>query len=795
MRRLSVRLAVVLTCASVASSAVAATFNWTNNSGGVFSTAANWTPVGPPTSGDIARFNLPQAYTVTVNTTSATVNTLTQTQGDVTFDLNGNTLRPTNTTDNSMGSAGLVSTLRISDGLFRPGNFIVGAIAGSTSNLFLDTGSDTAVGTGAFHVGSFGTGNFTLQNGAKLSTPNGAGMGINTGGVGTATVSGTGSVWTAATTLRVGSAGNGTLNVLNGGAVTSSALEVGENLNSVGAMTVSGINATFTNSGVANIGGALATAPATSATLNIGAGGTMNLNGVTNLRTSATVNVTGGTLNLNTLNFAPGADINWSAGTIKFANGSAITPAVLDLLLDGSNTLRANRTLASDAGLLSLTTDLNMDGGRMNISSLQLAANLNVGAFSSINATGTITITGSRTLQIEDFGSIGATTSIINNGFLRLNGPLAAVTSLVTNNIGVVSGTGRFPNGINNGAGGTIRASEGDYLLIQTPGLTNSGNIELLGGTVEYSSMLTNAATGFISGRGIYRGSRTTPGAFGISNAGVMAFSAGHTDIYGDVLNTGAGKIIAAGGSVVTFYDDVVNNGSEIRTNVGSRSVFFGDVIGAGPFTGGGDVELNGDLRPGNSPANVSFGGNVDIGSTGGLIIELAGATKGSGYDSLTIAGAASLSGTLGVSFLGGFVPTAGQVFEILTAAGGIEGTFDVANLSALGGGLYLDLHYESTSVLLTVAGTPGDYNYDGHVDAADYVLWRKTTPQSGPGLPADGNNSGNVDSADHGVWQGNFGQPLPTGSGGTTDFAVPEPATIVLLLIALAFATRLRTS
>jgi hypothetical protein len=63
-----------------------------------------------------------------------------------------------------------------------------------------------------------------------------------------------------------------------------------------------------------------------------------------------------------------------------------------------------------------------------------------------------------------------------------------------------------------------------------------------------------------------------------------------------------------------------------------------------------------------------------------------------------------------------------------------------------------------------------GDYNRDSTVDAADYVVWRKTqgtmvTPSSG----ADGNGDGMVDQSDYGVWQSRFGQmasPPAAGSG-----------------------------
>jgi hypothetical protein len=54
----------------------------------------------------------------------------------------------------------------------------------------------------------------------------------------------------------------------------------------------------------------------------------------------------------------------------------------------------------------------------------------------------------------------------------------------------------------------------------------------------------------------------------------------------------------------------------------------------------------------------------------------------------------------------------------------------------------------------------PGDYNKDQVVDAADYVVWRKTLGNLGAGLAADGNWSGFVDLGDLGAWAANFGQP-----------------------------------
>ena len=131
----------------------------------------------------------------------------------------------------------------------------------------------------------------------------------------------------------------------------------------------------------------------------------------------------------------------------------------------------------------------------------------------------------------------------------------------------------------------------------------------------------------------------------------------------------------------------------------------------------------------------------------------------------------------MNASLLDGFIPSSGQAFEILTAGGGINGTFDTTNLPALAGGLFFDLDYTPHAIMLSVAGIPGDFNLSGTVDNADYVVWRKSLGQFGAALAADANNSGSIDHGDYNIWRSNFGATASLGSG--TDLvntAVPEP-------------------
>jgi hypothetical protein len=68
----------------------------------------------------------------------------------------------------------------------------------------------------------------------------------------------------------------------------------------------------------------------------------------------------------------------------------------------------------------------------------------------------------------------------------------------------------------------------------------------------------------------------------------------------------------------------------------------------------------------------------------------------------------------------------------------------------------------------------PGDYNSDGRVDAADYVVWRKT----------DGSPSG------YNTWRTNFGRTSGSGAALDASAAVPEPTSAVLGALGLALIT-----
>ena len=86
-------------------------------------------------------------------------------------------------------------------------------------------------------------------------------------------------------------------------------------------------------------------------------------------------------------------------------------------------------------------------------------------------------------------------------------------------------------------------------------------------------------------------------------------------------------------------------------------------------------------------------------------------------------------------------------------------------------------------TAIIKAVSLPGDYNFDGSVDAADYTVWRDAAGQTGLGIPADGNNDGIVNQGDFDLWKSHFGP----GQGETTATALPEPSALGLFFFAMA--------
>jgi hypothetical protein len=208
------------------------------------------------------------------------------------------------------------------------------------------------------------------------------------------------------------------------------------------------------------------------------------------------------------------------------------------------------------------------------------------------------------------------------------------------------------------------------------------------------------------------------------------------------------------------------------------------------------NMELNGtdfDPRPGgllltnvgsfpNKPATFS----LNSGSVWDLNIANGTLTGADWVDVPNGTGALN-GGMLNILPIGGYTPANGDMVRILSSSTGL--TLNSGAVTVSDPNWALQMNGTNTEIYLKYtasAGVPGDYNGNGKVDAADYVLWRNGGP-----LANEVDAPGTVNGADYTAWRARFGNPPGAGSG--TGGAVPEPTTIVLVGMFAAVSLALR--
>jgi T5SS/PEP-CTERM-associated repeat protein len=378
--------------------------------------------------------------------------------------------------------------------------------------------------------------------------------------------------------------------------------------------------------------------------------------------------------------------------------------------------------------------------------------------------TGTLTVSGASTSvnASDDFilGRVGTGTLDLQGGW-------------VTGGFTVV---GKFGTGTWNQSSGVFEQSFGDVEIgdggrpdqtdIEGP---RTGTINLTGGVMQGAGHLAI-------------GNRVGGGAVNVSG-GALALTASVAD--GSII-IGRGMdwdtMPGAGGETAlrVIGDDstIVANGSLLMNtaDVQSSSTLIARITG-----------------PTHTPIKVA--GNADIGN-GAFQVELEGYVPVLG-NSWTIieAGADLAADKLAISTLADSLTTA-PLYDGLQhmdpdVLGTVMGEFGSEDFSQapLGPGLQWDVEYSTNSVLLKViaaAGLPGDYNNNGSVDAADYVLWRN-------GGPLENDPTPGVQPADYDFWRARFGNTA--GAGSLAGVAVPEPTSLAIFLAGLIVAPCVRAA
>jgi hypothetical protein len=115
-------------------------------------------------------------------------------------------------------------------------------------------------------------------------------------------------------------------------------------------------------------------------------------------------------------------------------------------------------------------------------------------------------------------------------------------------------------------------------------------------------------------------------------------------------------------------------------------------------------------------------------------------------------------------------------------------GAVDLIEVEWPASGIVQQFTNVAANQLLTIVERIGDFNGDGHVDAADYTAWRDTMGTNvTPWTSADGNGDGMVDDRDYALWRRTFAMSVPQWSGSAAGgaalaAAAPEPAAAALL-------------
>jgi hypothetical protein len=203
----------------------------------------------------------------------------------------------------------------------------------------------------------------------------------------------------------------------------------------------------------------------------------------------------------------------------------------------------------------------------------------------------------------------------------------------------------------------------------------------------------------------------------------------------------------------IQVIDDlVINNGAE-DTGTATRSARLEIVLNEAPMLEGGIPE---DL------------GLFDVDFTDPDVLDPVGSILGSGTNARLFSSADGSTvyqpgATVSAAFGGTqYNWTISYTGDITWEGNGDTGV--VSGISESGGTDIVLIGLSSVDI-----GLPGDFNNDGKVDAADYVVWRKS----------DGTQPG------YDEWRTNFGRSVESPAAGQIAGAVPEPAAIHLLIAA----------
>lgn len=580
----------------------------------------------------------------------------------------------------------------------------------STGNLVVNAGAVARIdGTSVFNTpGTFtGTGSLRIGGTATFTTVTTIDMPSGTVDLDGADTVGNTVTVNANTTLNVGTmASFGNANIIG-----INTLELNTFANLTVNITEPRTEWTLNSTGVLNInavGGMLGGSGIQGSDFNMN--GTANISG--NSIWNARTDIAG------TANVAAAGSLSLRGGTLTDTNrleGGTIT---------GFGVLRA---LTNDAlvGLGAIDTDIEFGDNS------ELRADNGI-----LTVNGTITDVG--VIGTADVDGILNVTTAWNTSVAGLvdlkGGELRGAT--VTTGTGGINGFGLISARVINTT--YIQAENGE-LILQTVANDNdwdgagSGDLEAISGNLELRDTVSFGFTGDVfvnTGRQVYVNGFELDFNLGssLSLRNGTYRCTNSTDFGGEMTVILAGQSILQitgtanfeNGSLTTLNDNLrLNNtlttvqvgadftGSGALINPATRNLRLLDGVVSTDFNA--LVQNEGVLQLGTAGTDAQVtAADFQQTATGSMQVEIGGVALNA-FDRLNLNGAASLAGSLNLSLIGGFVPVAGQTFNILTATAGISGTFaTVTQPAGMPAGLSFAVSYSAFIVQLTVvAQTP----------------------------------------------------------------------------------------
>jgi hypothetical protein len=613
-------------------------------------------------------------------------------------------------------------------------NVFVGVTANNPTLAVGDTVNDLVVQNGATLTVNSAV---TLRVGGDLSA------GSTIVGPGTVTLSGagvtlSGTVTNVAITGSVTASGPitvaGTLSLSGGGSLNVG----GQTVAATGLTMTAG---TLTGAGTVSVSGTMSWSGGTmsgTGVTSIAPGGTLAISGATAKTLSQRTLENGGTAvwtGTGALGVVNVATINNLAGAVfDHQSDAVLTSAPLDsATVNNAGTWRKSastgvsflqdQTFNNSGTVEVLAGTWEQRGGGTSTGAFTVAAGAvlqfdgtvlqQLGAASSVTGAGTVRVNGSGTTTAVRVGpyNITGTTEVLNGG-IAFNGTDTARTRVLVESGGNVAGTGilavsdtfRWSGGQQSTTGGVTTILPGARLeisgattkVLSQRTLENGGTAVWIGtGPISVVNLATinNLAGALFDIQNDATISSTLLDSVTVNNTGIWRKSAGTgVSLLSNLLafeNLNLGTVDVATGTLRV-------NGGTFRNRTGAT------LQGLGTFDRASAAFLgNGLVLPGAASlaGRLSFTGAYPQGATGALTIELGGVTPVTQHDQLAASGAATLGGTLNVSPIGGFVPTPGDTFTVMTFASR-TGTFSsVTGLTI--GSVTLDTVFDATSLKL----------------------------------------------------------------------------------------------